>query len=495
MKTMRMTGLDGEPVEIGQQGLDMLADRCAGKIFRPEDPGFAESVRIWNGMISKRPALVVQPVSADDVSEAIDFARSNGVLLSVKGGGHNVAGTSLTDGGLTIDMSQLRSVEVDPRRRLARVGGGCVLGDVDHATQAHGLATVLGSNSGTGVAGLTLGGGFGYLSRRFGLAVDNLEEVEIVTADGQIRRAASEENADLFWAVRGGGGNFGVVTRFTFRLHEVGPEVTSGLMIWDGDRIDEVLALYRDVTEAAPRELSLMLVMRTAPPLPFVPRRYHGKPAVGLNICHSGDPARAAADLAPIKARRPIADIVGPRPYVDQQSILDPMQPKGLHSYWKTEFLPRFSNGAEGALHREVADSPSPLSLSLLQHLGGAVADQSPDATAFATRAAGHAVIVAGTWEPSDPEPDRHRAWVRSAWEAIRPYSIGNYVNGQTADEDETRVREAYGANLERLAEIKGAYDPENLFRSNRNIPPLPLTDAWRGSREPPLPSLRHLAR
>ena len=473
MTTMRMTGLDGAPVDIAEQALEVLTDRVAGGILRPGEPGFDDVVNIWNGLISKRPAVVVQPVSAADVSEAIHFARANGVLLSVKGGGHNVAGTSLTDGGLTIDMSRMRSVEVDPRRRLARVGGGCLLGDVDKATQAYGLATVLGSNSDTGVAGLTLGGGFGYLSRRFGLAVDNLEEVEIVTADGQVRRAASDENADLLWAVRGGGGNFGVVTRFTFRLHDVGPEVTSGLIIWEGERIDEVLALYRDVTEAAPRELSLMLVVRTAPPLPFVPRRYHGKPAVGLNICHSGDAARAARDLAPIKARRPVADIVGPRAYVDQQSLLDPMQPKGLHSYWKTEFLPGLSDGALSAVRRST-DSPSPLSLALLQHLGGAVADQSPDATAFGTRAAGHAFIVAGTWEPADPEPDRHRAWVRSAWEAIRPYSMGNYVNGQMDDEDETRLREAYGDNLERLAKIKAAYDPENLFRSNRNIAPVP---------------------
>ncbi|HEV2069682.1 MAG TPA: FAD-binding oxidoreductase, partial [Acidimicrobiales bacterium] len=324
MRKMRMTGLDGEPVEIGQQTLEVLADRLAGELLRREEPGFAEAVSIWNGMISKRPAVVVQPVSADDVCQAIHFARAHGVLLSVKGGGHNVAGTSLADGGLTIDMSRMRSVKVDPRRRLAWVGGGCLLGDVDRATQVHGLATVLGSNSETGVAGLTLGGGFGYLSRRFGLAVDNLEEVEIVTADGQVRRAAADENADLFWAVRGGGGNFGVVTRFTFRLHPVGPEITGGLMMWDGERADEVLTLYRDVTESAPRELTVMLVVRAIPAVPFVPERYHGRPGIGMNLCHSGDPARAARDLAPIKAQRPLADIVEPRTYVDQQSILDP---------------------------------------------------------------------------------------------------------------------------------------------------------------------------
>ncbi|MDQ3980657.1 MAG: FAD-binding oxidoreductase [Actinomycetota bacterium] len=472
MKTMRMTGLDGEPVEIGQKALEVLADRLAGEILRPEEPGFTAAVSIWNGMISKRPAIVVQPVCANDVCEAVHFARANDVLLSVKGGGHNVAGTSLTEGGLTIDMSRMRSVAVDPRRRLARVGGGCRLGDVDRATQPYGLATVLGSNSDTGVAGLTLGGGFGYLSRRFGLAVDNLEEVEIVTADGHLRLAADDENADLFWAVRGGGGNFGVVTRFTFRLHQVGPEITGGLIVWDGDRTDEVLTLYRDITEAAPRELTVMLVFRTVPAVPFVPERFRGKPGVAMNLCHSGEPARVARDIAPIKALRPIVDMVAPRTYVDQQSILDPMQPEGLHSYWKTEFLPNLSEGAVGALRSQAADIPAPLSLAVLVHLGGAVADPAPDATAFGTRHAEHAFIAAGTWEPTDPEPDRHPAWVRSAWQAIRPHSIGNYINGQMNDEDETRVRDAYGGNLDRLAKIKAAYDPENLFRSNRNIAP-----------------------
>jgi FAD/FMN-containing dehydrogenase len=469
---MRMTALDGGPVEVSERALTMLADRLAGEMLRPREPGFAEAVTIWNGMITKRPAVVVQPVCDGDVCEAVRFARANGVLLSVKGGGHNVAGTSLADGGLTIDMSRIRSVDVDPRRRLARVGGGCVLGDVDRATQAHGLATVLGSNSGTGVAGLSLGGGFGYLSRRFGLAIDNLEAVEIVTADGQVRRAAADENADLFWAVRGGGGNFGVITRFTFRLHGVGPDITGGLMMWDGERADEVLALFRDLVEAAPRELALMVILRSVPAVPFVPAPYHGKPGIALNICHSGDPARAARDLAPIKALRPLADIVGPRTYVDQQSLLDPMQPKGLHSYWKTEFLPRLSDGVVGAVRAHVTGHTSPLSLVLLQHLGGAVTDVAADATAFATRESECAFVVAGTWEPDDPEPDRHREWVRAAWGAMRPYAIGNYVNSQMDDEDETRLREAYGDNWERLAKIKAVYDPENLFRSNHNIVP-----------------------
>jgi FAD/FMN-containing dehydrogenase len=349
-----------------------------------------------------------------------------------------------------------------------------VLGDVDGATQAYGLATVLGSNSATGVAGLTLGGGFGYLTRRFGLAVDNLEEVEIVTADGRVQRAAADENADLFWALRGGGGNFGAVTRFTFQLHEVGPEIIGGLIVWEGARADEVITLYREAVEVAPRELALMLVIRAVPALPFVPERYHGKPGIGLNICHSGDAARAVQDLAPIKAQRPIVDTVRPRTYLNQQSMLDPMQPAGLHSYWKTEFLPRLPAGALGPLQGQAAGTTPTLSLALLQNLGGALRDVAPDATAFGTRNAEHALIAAGTWEATDPDPDRHRAWVHSVWGAIRPYSIGNYVNGQGADEDETRLREAYGRNLERLAKIKAAYDPDNLFRSNRNIAPVP---------------------
>lgn len=467
-----MTGVDGEPVEVRQDAFDALTNRVAGEVLRPADRGFADAVTIWNGMISKRPAVVVRPISATDVCEAIQFARANGVLLSVKGGGHNVAGTSLTDGGLTIDMSRMRRVEVDPGRRLARVGGGCVLGDVDRATQAHGLATVLGSNSDTGVAGLTLGGGFGYLARQFGLAIDNLEEAEIVTVDGQVRRAAEDENTDLFWAVRGGGGNFGVVTRFTFRLHPVGPQITGGLILWDGERTDEVLALYRDVTAGAPRELTIMLVIRAIPAVPFIPERYHGRPGIGMNLCHTGDRAHAAQDLAPIKALPPVADIIAPRTYVDQQSILDPIQPSGLHNYWKTEFLPDLSESALGAIRSHASDVPAPLSLAVMVHLGGAVADAPLDATAFGTRNAEHAVIVAGTWERADPEPDRHWAWVRAAWEAIYPYSIGNYVNGQTDDEDEARVREAYGGNLDRLAKMKAAYDPDNLFRSNRNIVP-----------------------
>ncbi|MGH2720569.1 MAG: FAD-binding oxidoreductase [Actinomycetota bacterium] len=474
MTTMRMTGLDGGTVEVGTRSLEALSARLQGSALRPGDARFDEAVAIWNAMISSRPALVVQPGSAADIREAIAFARANGVLLSIKGGGHNIAGTSLADGGLTLDMSGLRTVEVDPGRRLARVGAGCLLGDVDRATQEHGLATVLGSLTETGVAGLTLGGGFGYLTRRFGWTVDNLEGVEIVTADGAIRRAAEDEHDDLFWGLRGGGGNFGVVTRFTFRLHEVGPRITGGLVFWDAEEADEVAARYREVAEAAPRELTLVLVMRLAPPAPFIPERWRGRPVVGMLACHTGSVPRASTDLAPIRALgRPLADTIAEMRYVELQSLLDATQPKGMHQYWKSEFLGRLPLGLLHAMRVQAAEIASPMSQALLFQLGGALADRDPGATAFGNRDAAHIFFAAGAWRPDAPHPERHRAWARSAWEAIRPYSTGgNYVNLQTVDEDDTRTRAAYRDNLGRLARVKAAYDPDNLFRVNRNIAP-----------------------
>jgi FAD/FMN-containing dehydrogenase len=474
MTTVRMTGLDGEPVEIDVPALEALSTRLAGSALRPGDAGFDEAVRIWNAMISSSPALVVQPDSAADVREAIAFARANRVRVSIKGGGHNIAGTSLADGGLTLDMSRLRSIEVDPVRRLARVGAGCLLGDVDRATQEHGLATVLGSVTETGVAGLTLGGGFGYLTRRFGCTVDNLEEAEIVTADGTVRRAAGDEHEDLFWALRGGGGNFGVVTRFTFRLHEVGPEITGGLVFWDAEEADEVAALYREVAEAAPRELTLVLLMRLAPPAPFIPEPWHGKPVVGMLACHTGDLSKAAKDLPPIRTLgKPIADTIVQMRYVELQSMLDASQPNGMHQYWKSEFLARLPDGLLHAYREQAAGIASPMSQAMIFQLGGALADHDPGATSFGNRDAAHIFFAAGSWRPDSPDAERHRAWARSAWEAIRPYSTGgNYINLQTTDEDETRTRAAYRDNLGRLARVKAAYDPDNLFRVNRNIAP-----------------------
>ena len=475
MVAVAVTGLEGDRVDLSEEVLERLSMSVDGPLLRRGDAGYDEVVRIWNGMIVRRPALVVQPVSVEGVKATVAFARAHGLLLSIKGGGHNIAGTSLADGALTLDMSRMKAVEVDPERRVVRVEAGCLLGEVDRATQGHGLATVLGFVSETGVAGLTLGGGFGYLSRRFGWTVDNLQEVEIVTADGETRRAAADEHEDLFWALRGGGGNFGVVTRFTFGLHAVGPTVTGGLILWAAERAEEIVARYRQVTESAPRELTLVLTMRLAPPAPFIAPEWHGKPIVGIAACHSGDPERAADDLAPIRAADGcIADQIVPKTYVQQQCMLDPTQPKGMHYYWKSEFVSRLADDLLDRFREQAAAIESPMSQMVLFQLGGAVGDVAPGTTAFGNRDAAYVLNAAGAWPPDTPDATRLREWVRTAWEAIRPYSTGgNYVNFQTADEDEGRTKEAYRDTLDRLASVKAAYDPDNLFRVNRNIRPV----------------------
>lgn len=475
MTTLSMTGLDGERVEVGEQVLEGLSTRLQGSLLRPDDAGYDDAVRIWNGMVAKRPALVVQPASTDDVRATVAFARDQGLLLTIKGGGHNIAGLSVADDALTLDMSRMRAVEVDAERRLVRVGPGCLLGEIDQATQEHGLATVLGFVSETGVAGLTLGGGFGYLSRRFGWTVDNVEEIELVTADGELLRAAADEHPDLFWALCGGGGNFGVATRFTFRLHPVGPAMTGGLILWSADRAEEILDRYRTVTESAPRELTLVVTMRLAPPAPFVPQEWHGKPIVGVLACHTGDVDQAADDLAPIRsAGGAIADLVIPKTYVEQQRMLDATQPKGMNYYWKSEFMSHLSDDLLETFRQQAAVIESPMSQMVIFQLGGAVGDVDTGTTAFGNRDAAYVLNAAAAWPPDTPDGMRHRDWARAAWEAVRPYSTGgNYVNFQTADEGEDRTREAYRDTLDRLARVKAAYDPENLFRVNRNIQPV----------------------
>jgi FAD/FMN-containing dehydrogenase len=469
--TIETAGLDGGPVKLTTEQLEELGSRVQGRLLRPGDQGWNDAVAIWNGMAARLPALVLQPISAHDVAAAVSFARDHGLLLSVKGGGHNIAGTSIAEGGLTLDLSGMREVAVDPEARLAHVGPGCLLGDVDQATQAHGLATVLGFVSETGVAGLTLGGGFGYLTRRFGWTVDNLAEVEVVTADGAIRIANRDQHPELFWALRGGGGNFGVVTRFSFRLHQVGPTITGGLIVWSAERADEVLAAYRDLTESAPRELTAATIVRLAPPAPFLPQRWHGKPIAGIQVCHSG--ANAEADLAPVRALgNPIVDLVGPKPYVALQSMLNAMEPKWLHRYWKAEFFPSLSSGFLDAFRSSALQVTSPLSQSVLFHLAGALNDREGDDGAIGNRDAHYVGGFNATWPPGAPA-DPHVAWARRSWERIRPFSTGgNYVNFQLAGDDPARTAAAYGTNYQRLQRVKATYDPDNLFRVNRNILP-----------------------
>jgi FAD/FMN-containing dehydrogenase len=470
--TLELAGLDGGCVSLPASRLDHLDARVDGRLLRSGEDGWDDAVLIWNAMAATTPALVVQPRSAADVAATVRFAHEHGVLLGVKGGGHNISGSSMADGGVVLDMSAMRGVRVDPAARLAHAGGGCLLQDVDRATQAHGLATVLGIASEVGVAGLVLGGGFGYLARRFGWAVDNLEEVEIVTADGQVRVASRQEHPDLFWALRGGGGNFGCVTRFTFRLHEVGPLVTGGMVIWSADHAAEVLAAYHELTESAPRELTAAVVMRLAPPAPFLPPEWHGEPIIGMVVCHTGaDPDPGLERIRAIGP--PIVDLVGRMPYTEQQSLMDDAEPKGLRYYWKTEYLPALSSGFLDAYASGALPVTSPHSESVLFHIGGALNDREEDDGAVGNRDARFVTGFAADWTPEDGRDELHVAWARKGAEGIRPFGTGgNYVNFQLAEDDSARTAGAYRGNYARLQRVKATWDPDNLFRRNRNIAP-----------------------
>ncbi|WP_435215370.1 FAD-binding oxidoreductase [Streptomyces sp. bgisy034] len=470
-KMFEVAGLGGGHVGLTSARIEQLGTRLEGPVLTAGDEGWDEAVLVWNAMAAAKPSLVIQPATAQDVATAVRFAADHGLLLSIKGGGHNIAGTALADGGLTLDMSRMRDVTVDPTTRLAHVGPGCLLRDVDRETQQYGLATVLGFVSETGVAGLTLGGGFGYLTRRFGWAADNLEQVEIVTADGRIRTADRAQNPDLFWATRGGGGNFGVVTRFTFRLHEVGPVITGGLVAWSIDRVDDVLATYRHLTATAPRELTTVAIIRLAPPAPFVPAELHLKPVAALLACHSG--ANAEADLAPLRALgEPVFNLIGARPYVDQQSMLDAMEPKGLNQYWKAEFLPDLPGQYLPTFRDAALEVASPLSFSVIFHLAGALNETDGDGGSVGNREAGFISGFSGVW-PAHTDDDGIVAAVRKGWEKVRPFSTGgNYVNFQLAEDDATRTADAYRGTYGRLCQVKAEYDPDNVFRVNRNIRP-----------------------
>ncbi len=472
MASLSISGLSGEPVQVDESALDAFARDLDGQLLRPEDDGYADSIALWNGMITKRPAVVVRAGSSADAARTVNFVAANGLEMSIRGGGHNIAGLALTDGGVTLDMSGLTDVEVDTDAGLVRVAAGATLGHVDRATQPHGLATTLGFVSGTGVAGLTLGGGFGYLSRRFGWTVDDLEAVEIVLADGQTHHASRDDEAELFWALRGGGGNFGVVTEFTYRLHEVGPQMTGGIIAWPGSESERVLDAFREASNAAPRELTLVVLRRNAPPAPWLPESAHGTPIIGVLACHTGPLDRASADLEAITSLGgEIANTIAVKDYTAQQSMLDATQPKGMHYYWKSEFVGGLSDGLLAAYDQQFVDLKAPANQMVLFQVAGAPNEHPEDDGAMGNREAAFACVIQAMWAPDSPAGDSNRDWVRNAWQAIRPFSTGgNYVNFQTADEPDERVQESYRGNFARLQAAKSRYDPDNLFRVNRNI-------------------------
>ncbi|HOC18500.1 MAG TPA: FAD-binding oxidoreductase [Vicinamibacterales bacterium] len=470
---MRATTVQGIDIDLEPAAFDRLKANLRGLLLLPADPGYEASRTLWNAMIDRKPAAIACCRGASDVVACVRFAREHDILLCIKGGGHNIAGLAAADGALMLDMSLMRGVWTDPRGQVARAQAGCLLGDVDRETQLHGLAAVLGFVSLTGVAGLTLGGGFGYLTRRWGWTADNVKGFELVTAESRIVRADARENPDLFWALRGGGGNFGVVTGIEYSLYPVGPEVVGGLVAWPASEASRVLELYRTLAEQAPRELTLVALMRPAPPAPWLPPEMHGKPIVALLACHSGNPEEGERAVAPIKAfGRPVGDTLVRRPYVQIQALLDATQPKGRRYYWKSEYLPRIEPALCDKVAEHAARVRSPHSAVILFQIGGALNDLAEDHSPAANRDARYVLNVTASWEQPADDGD-NAGWARTAWGDMKRFSTGgNYINFLTADEGPDRVEAALGASLGRLAEIKAAWDPQNVFRTNRNIEP-----------------------
>jgi FAD/FMN-containing dehydrogenase len=449
-----------------------LAAGLRGHVFTPGTPGYDQARTIWNAMIDKRPAVIARCASSADVQHAVRFARDQGLEIAVKGGGHNIAGSALVDGGLVLDLSGMKSVRVDPARRTAVVEPGVTLGEFDHDVQAFGLATPVGINSTTGIAGLTLGGGFGWLSRTYGMTVDNLRSADVVTVSGDFVRASERENADLFWGLRGGGGNFGIVTAFELGLHPVGPQVMAGLIVHPFADANALLRRYREVSLAAPKELSAWVVMRKAPPLPFLPADVHGTEVVVIAVLYSGDMQAGERAIAPLRAiGKPIADVVSPHPYAGFQAAFDPLLAPGARNYWKThDFAPLGDDALDIAIDA-ARRLPGPQCEVFLAQMGGAVRDTPEDATAYSGRNADWIANVHARWtDPADDEPCI--GWARRLFKDLTPHATGTaYVNFMTQEEG-ARVATAYGAHYGRLAALKKTYDPSNVLRSNQNITP-----------------------
>ena len=469
---LRFERLDGSNAEVPDAALDRFRAGFRGALVAAGDPAYDTTRKVWNGMIDRRPALIARCSGAADVVRAVKFAREHGIVSSVRGGGHNIAGLAVAEGGLMVDLSLLRGTWVDPSTRTCRAQAGCTLGDVDRETQLHGLAAVLGFVSPTGIAGLTTGGGFGYLTRRFGWTCDSVKSMDVVTADGTPVRASATENPDLFWALRGGSGNFGIVTSFEYGLFPVGPEILGGPIAWSADEGREVLAAFRDFTEKAPREMTCVAALRIAPPAPWLPKEIHGKPIVAIFVCYSGDPAKGEELLKPLRAvGRPVADVVTRRPYAQMQSLLDATQPNGRRYYWKSHYLPRVDARMIDVAIEHLGRVRSPHSAILLFQIGGALNDLPADHSPAGNRDATYVLNITGAWDrPEDDEANK--GWARDCFAAAQPCSTGGaYVNFLNGDEGRDRIEAAYGsANLERLAELKRRYDPDNLFRHTKGV-------------------------
>lgn len=458
--------------------LDLRSDAMAlarsldGTVVVRGDDDYEEARRVWNGMIDRRPALIVRCKSRADVVASVNFARDNALLVAVRGGAHNVAGFGTCDDGLVIDLSSMKAITVDPVARTATAEPGCTWADFDQATHAYGLATTGGLVSTTGIAGFTLGGGIGWLMRAFGLACDNLRAAEIVTADGRQVRASARENPELLWGLRGGGGNFGVVSAFEYNLHPVST-VLGGLVLHPAGRATEVLRFLRDFAATAPDELTVLAAFITAPPAPFVPAEMHFQPAIAIAVCYAGDAASGEHALRSVRAfGPPAADVIGPMPYPALQAMLDETAPYGLQNYWKSAFLGELSDAAIDVLVARAAAMRSPLAAIHVHQLGGAVNRLPGEASAFVNRDSPFVVNIVGTWQ--DPaDSDANIAWARETFDALAPHAAGGAYINFMGEETQDRVRAAYGSAVyDRLRNLKREYDPHNLFRLNQNVRP-----------------------
>ncbi|CAM3411320.1 FAD-linked oxidase [Bordetella sputigena] len=458
---------------LSSTALDDLKANTRGRVVLPADPDYDEVRKVWNAMIDRRPAAIVRCAGVADIRRAVLFAREHGVPLTIRGAGHNIAGSAICDGGLMMDLSLMRSVRIDPAARRAWVEPGATLADFDHEAQAFGLATPVGINSTTGIAGLTLGGGFGWLSRRYGMTIDNLRAADVITADGELVRASPNTHEDLFWALRGGGGNFGAVSMFEFQLHPVGPQIYGGLVVFPMAQAREALHAYREAARSMPEELTVWAVLRKAPPLPFLPAEAHGQPVIVFAVCYSGPVQNGPPVTEPIRQfGTAYGEHLGAMPYTAWQKAFDPLLTPGARNYWKSHDFGDLSDDLFDTLIDSASRLPSPQCEIFLGQLGGHAGRIAPDAMAYPNRDAKFIVNVHSRWD-SPADDAACIGWAREFFGAAAPFALGSvYVNFMT-EEESARINAAYGVNYTRLRAIKGRYDPHNLFRHNQNIPPV----------------------
>jgi FAD/FMN-containing dehydrogenase len=457
-------------VNVSSSAIDDLKTTIRGQLLQSGDASFEQARSIWNAMIDRHPAMILRCAGAADVRRGVAFAPDNGLPLAIRGGGHNIGGSALCDDGLVLDLSSMKSVRIDPAAQRAYVEPGATLHDFDHEAQAFGLATPLGINSTTGVAGLTLGGGFGWLSRKYGMTVDNLLSADIVTADGELLHVSADSHEDLFWAIRGGGGNFGVVTLFEFQLHPVGPLVYGGLVVLPIEQAKDALIKYR--ADERPDELAVWAVARLAPPLPFLPPEVHGKAVLIFAMCYCGPLENGPSVVEPVRGYgTALGEHLGPMPYVAWQQAFDPLLTPGARNYWKSHNLAGIDDGLIDALLQAIGKLPSPQCEIFFGQIGAQTQRVPVAATAYSSRDTQYAMNVHGRWDDAGDD-ERCVAWSRAFFDAAAPFALGSvYVNFMTQEEG-GRVADAYGPNYERLVAVKSRYDPHNLFRCNQNIRP-----------------------